>query len=48
MAHLVSFVVMIWDSLMCSNDREMQNSDAFLYIIGMIAEPEPELKDYRC
>ena len=57
MAHLVSFGVMIWDSLMCSNNRErrmkflsltMQHADAFRYLIGMIAETEPELKEYRC
>ena len=57
MAHLVSFGVMIWDSLMCGENRErrikflsltMQHADAFQYIIGMIAETDPELKEYRC
>jgi len=26
----------------------MQHADAFQYIIGMITETDPELKEYRC
>ena len=57
MAHLASFRMMIWDSLMCCGNRErrvkflslkMQHADAFRYLIGVLAEAEPELKEYRC
>ena len=56
MAHLVSFGMMIWDSLMCCENRErivkflsltMQHADAFRYLIGVLAEADLELKKYR-
>jgi hypothetical protein len=57
MAHLVSFGVWVWDSLMCSENRDkrrkflsltMQHADAFSYLIGVLAETEPELNEHRC
>ena len=58
MAHEASFGMMVWDRLMCYEENRgrsvkflfltMQYADAFGYIIRVLAEAEPELKEYRC
>ena len=58
MAHKASFGMMVWDRLMCyeeSRDRSikflsltMQYADVFGYLIRVLAQAEPKLKEYRC
>lgn len=57
MAHLVSFGMRIWDSLMCSKNRArrvkflsltMQHASGFTYLLGVLAEADPDLREYRC
>ena len=58
MAHMTSFGMMVWDRLMSYEENRnrrvkflsltMQYADASGYLIGVLVEAQPELKEYRC